>query len=75
MYAQTFLLSLTAHGLGGVPQTTLGFFADTARAVLSVPREMKLLFGISFGYPDLEARENAMRLGRDPIDQSVTFHE
>lgn len=26
MYAQTFLLSLTAQGLAGIPQTLLGFF-------------------------------------------------
>jgi nitroreductase len=74
MYAQTFLLSLTAHGLGGIPQTTLGFFADTVRSVLGVPHELRLLFGISFGHPDLDARENAVRLGRESIDQSVTFH-
>ena len=28
---QTFLLSLTAHGLAGIPQTALGFFAGTIR--------------------------------------------
>ena len=31
MYAQTFLLSLTAHGLSGVPQTVLGFYPDIIR--------------------------------------------
>lgn len=52
MYAQTFLLSLTAHGLGGIPQTMLGFYADTIREVLGVDPSLKLLFGISFGHPD-----------------------
>jgi len=75
MYAQTFLLSLAAHGFGGIPQTTLGFYADTVRKVLGVSDEFKLLFGVSFGYPDLDAVENATRLGRDPIEQNVTFHE
>lgn len=74
MYAQTFLLSLTAHGLGGIPQTSLGFYADTVREVLGIPGNYKMLFGMSFGHPDLTATENISRLGRDPIDANVTFH-
>ena len=52
MYGQTFLLSLTAHGLGGIPQTMLGFYADTIREMLGIDPSLKMLFGISFGYPD-----------------------
>lgn len=74
MYAQTFLLSLTAHGLGGIPQTSLGFYADTVREVLGIPENYKMLFGMSFGHPDLTATENISRLGRDSIDQNVTIH-
>lgn len=74
MYAQTFLLSLTAHGLGGIPQTSLGFYADTVREVLGIPENYKMLFGMSFGQPDLTATENISRLGRDEIDANVTFH-
>ena len=74
MYAQTFLLSLTARGLGGVPQTSLGFFAQTMREFLGVPDELRFLFGISFGYPDATAPCNRMRTGRDPLSHSVTFH-
>lgn len=75
MYGQTFLLSLTAHGLAGIPQTALGFFAGTIREVLNVPDELKMLFGISFGYADPEAPGNSFRLGRDPITGNVTFHQ
>jgi len=74
MYAQTFLLSLTARGLGGVPQTSLGFFAQTMRELLGVPDELRFLFGISFGYPDGTAPCNRMRTGRDPVSHGVTFH-
>ncbi len=74
MYAQTFLLSLTARGLGGVPQTSLGFFVQTMREFLGVPDELRFLFGISFGYPDATAPCNRMRTGRDPLSHSVTFH-
>ena len=74
MYGQTLLLSLAAHGLGGIPQTALGFFAGTIREFLGMPDELKLLFGISFGYPDEDAPGNRVRMDRVPLDTSVTFH-
>lgn len=74
MYGQTFLLALTAKGLGGVPQTVLGMFADTVRDVLGVSSDQKLLYGISFGYADEGAQANRTRMGRDPISSNVTFH-
>lgn len=74
MYGQTFLLSLTAHGLAGIPQTLLGMYADTVREVLSIDPGMKMLFGISFGYADRTATANDMVVGRIPVSQSVTFH-
>jgi len=55
MYGQTFLLSLTDHGLAGIPQTYLGSFAGTIREALNISYEFKLLFGISFGYADPDA--------------------
>ncbi|WPO83380.1 nitroreductase [Chryseobacterium sp. JJR-5R] len=75
MYGQTFLLSLTAHGLAGIPQTALGFFAETIRGILNVPEELKMLFGISFGYADPTAPGNSFKLGRDPIGSNVIFHQ
>jgi len=74
MYGQTFLLSLTAHGLQGCPQTLLGFFAGTVREVLGVDPKLKLLFGISFGYPDRASTGSTYRIGRAPIEDSVCFH-
>ncbi|MGN8140173.1 nitroreductase [Pseudomonas sp. 22105] len=74
MYGQTFLLSLTAHGLAGIPQTLLGMYADTVREVLGIDSGMKMLFGISFGYADRTATANDMVVGRIPVSQSVTFH-
>lgn len=74
MYGQTLLLSLAARGLGGIPQTALGFFAGTIREFLGIPDELKLLFGISFGYPDESAPGNRVRMDRVPVDTSVTFH-
>ncbi|WP_140920315.1 nitroreductase [Limnobaculum xujianqingii] len=75
MYGQTFLLSLAARGLAGIPQTILGFYADTIREFLNISPEYKLLFGISFGYEDQNAPANQFKMGRAPLNQSVTFHD
>lgn len=75
MYGQTFLLSLTDHGLAGIPQTYLGSFADTIRKVLNISDELKMLFGISFGYADPDALGNSIKLGRDILSKNVTFHQ
>jgi nitroreductase len=74
MYGQTFLLSLAAHGLGGVPQTMLSLFAADVREVLGVERSLKMLFGISFGYPEPGSPMNTFRLDKAPMDETVTFH-
>ncbi|GAA0979048.1 nitroreductase [Nocardiopsis tropica] len=75
MYAQNFLLSLASRGLGGIPQTILGFYADTVREFLGVPEDLKLLFGISFGTADRTAPVNEFRRGRVPLHQSVVLHD
>lgn len=74
MYGQTFLLSLTAHGLGGIPQTMLGFYAQTIRDVLGIDPSSKMLFGISFGFPDMNAVGSDYRIDKDPPEASVTYH-
>ncbi|MEB7501773.1 nitroreductase [Leclercia pneumoniae] len=75
MYAQTLLLSLTAHGLGGVPQTSLGFYGETIRKELGIDPSLKLLFGISLGYPDMTHPANQYRINKAPLGESVTFHQ
>jgi nitroreductase len=74
MYGQTFLLSLAAHGLGGVPQTLLGFFADTVREVLGIHSSLKMLFGISFGHPNMTSLGAQYQIGKALIEEQVTFH-
>jgi nitroreductase len=66
MYGQTFLLSFAARGLGGIAQPSLGFYAETIREVLGISEEMKMLFGMSFGYADESAPGNRMMRARSP---------
>ncbi|MFE9728746.1 nitroreductase [Streptomyces sp. NPDC005794] len=75
MYGQNFLLSLAARGLAGIPQTQLGFHADTVRDFLGVPEDLKLLFGISFGIADETTPVNNVRMDRIPLQQSVVLHD
>jgi nitroreductase len=75
MYGQTFLLSLVDHGLAGIPMTALAFFADTIRQTLQISNEFNLLFGMPFGYADLNAPGAEIKLGRDEISRNVIFHQ
>ncbi|MCB1703843.1 MAG: nitroreductase [Halioglobus sp.] len=74
MYAQTLMLTLTAHGLGSCPQTALGFQADFVREQLQIDASNKLVFGISFGYPDPDDPVNACVTDRAALADAVTFH-
>lgn len=74
MYAQTLMLTLTAHGLGSCPQTALSFQADFVREQLGIPESNKLVFGMSFGYPDPDAPANACATDRASVSDTVTFH-
>lgn len=74
MYSQTFLLSLTARGFGGIPQLALAMFAKDVREELGISDNYKLLHGISFGYPDWDAMQNKHHLGRVPVEESAVLH-
>lgn len=75
MYGQTFMLSLTSRGYASVPQTVLGLYAGTIKKFLNIPEEVKMMFGISFGYADPESPADQINLGRAHINSYVTFHQ
>ena len=74
MYAQTLMLSMTAHDMGSCPQTALSFQADYVRELLGIDASNKLVFGISFGYPVADAPVNTCLTHRGPLDETVAFH-
>lgn len=75
MYAQNFLLSLTARGFHGIPQAVHGAYADTVRKVLGVSDDLKLLFGISFGTAKPDSPVRSLDVGRVPLEESVVLHD
>ena len=75
MYAQTLMLSLTAHGLGSCPQTALSFNCDIVREELGIDPSNKLLFGLSFGYEDTSDSVNSCRTERAALADCVRFYD
>jgi len=73
MYGQTLLLAMTAYGVASCPQGLLSFYADTVRETLGLSGG-KLLFGISFGYPDTDAPVNAATVRRESLPATTRFH-
>ena len=75
MFAQNLMLSLTAHGLGSCPQTSLSFQVDYVREQLGIDASNKLVFGMSFGYPETAAAANRCATERAELAGVVTFHQ
>lgn len=74
-WAQTFMLALTALGVGSIPQAALGLYPGVTRAILGVPETQRLLYGISFGLADAAAPANSFEVGRAALDEIVTVHD
>ena len=74
MYVQNLMLSMRAHGVASCPQTILGYDADSVRRELKIDSQMKLLFGISFGYEDAELPENRIVPERAALEEQVKFY-
>lgn len=72
-WLQTVLLLATSEGLATCAQASLSLYPDVARAILGIPEETKILFGIGMGYEDPSAPANAARTSREAIDKNITF--
>ena len=73
LFAQTFMLALSAHGLASCPQTALGLFCAPIRQQLGIGPDYKVLFAISFGYEDVGKRGARFEQGRAPLEEWVRF--
>lgn len=74
-YGQTLMLSLASRGIGSIPLTSASSYTNVIRETLGIPDDMKFLYAIAFGLADTDAPSYAKRMGRDPIESCVTFHE
>ncbi len=73
MFLQTFLLALTARGLGSCVQVSVAGYPDVLREHLGIGDEMRILCGVSIGYPDPEFACNRLDVPRNPLENNVVF--
>ena len=73
MYAQTLMLAMTANGLASCPQGTMAHYPDLVRETFDIADDVKILFGISFGYEDESVPANKAITTRASLDESVQF--
>lgn len=74
LFAQSVMLLLDAAGLASCPQTALSFLADAVRDELDIPDTQRLMFGLSFGRPDLTAPANDCATERVHADAGIHLH-
>jgi nitroreductase len=73
MFLQTFLLGLTARGLGSCVQMLIAAFPDVVRENLDIPDQYEILCGVAIGYPVEGFPCNTLSIPRKPIEESVLF--
>ncbi len=75
MYAQTLMLAMTAYGVASCSQGTLRNYPDFVRETLGIDPDIKILFGISFGYEDPNVGANNTRTERASLAETVHFYQ
>jgi hypothetical protein len=75
MYAQSLMLAMHAHGVASCAQGSMRYYPDVVREEFPGNDDIRILFGISFGYEDSEVPANATRTVREPIEANVTFRD
>ncbi len=73
MFLQTFLLALTARGIGSCVQVSIAGYPDVIREQLRLGDDLRILCGIAIGYPDTGFAANDLAVPRNPLSQNVTF--
>jgi nitroreductase len=73
MFLQTFLLGLTARGVGSCVQMLIAAFPEVVRETLDIPHQFDILCGVAIGYPVEGFPCNTLSIPRKPLEESVVF--
>ena len=73
MFLQTFLLALTARGIGSCVQVSIAGYPDILRQHLPISDDYRPLCGVAIGYPDTTFAANNLNVPRNPLDDNITF--
>jgi nitroreductase len=75
MFLQTFLLALTARGLGSCVQVSVAGYPDVLHEHLGIGEDMRILCGVSIGYADPEFACNQLDVPRNPLESNFVFKD
>jgi len=75
MFLQTFMLALTARGIGSCVQVSIAGYPDVIREQLDIGEDMRILCGVSIGYPDPTFPANTLHVPRSPLEDNVVFRD
>ena len=73
MFLQTLVLALTQRGLGTCVQVSVAAYPEILRAHLGIPEDLRVLCGMSIGYPDPAFPANNLVTPRNPVESNVVF--
>ena len=73
MYAQTLMLAMSVNGIASCAQGSLRDYPDLVREIFGLAPQVKVLFGISFGYEDQTVAANQARTERASVSETVQF--
>jgi nitroreductase len=68
IFMQTLMLSAHSHGLASCPQAALGTWGGPVRAAFDIPRQYKLISGLSLGYA-ANSKVNQYNPGRGTVKE------
>jgi nitroreductase len=75
MFLQTFLLALSARGLGTCVQVSVAGYPETLREYLDIDDDMRILCGVAIGYPDPQFPANALAVPRNDLEKNFVFRD
>ncbi len=73
LFAESLILAAHSFGLGSVIQGSTIAYPDTVRDFLGIPKNKRLILGISIGYPDMKAKINQYDTSRADLDEFVKW--
>ncbi|TGM46407.1 nitroreductase [Leptospira vanthielii] len=73
-FVQSVLLLAREEGLGTCPQAALGAFPDVVRGSLELPKEEKVIMGLSIGYPKPDSELNRFHTPRESAEDLIRFY-
>lgn len=74
-YLTSFILAAQALGVATIPQGAFTLHSDVVRAHFGLSDDRRVVYGISFGYPDRTHKVNSFRTNRASIADAARFHD